>query len=70
LNPEQVQKLIENMDEEVNDIKKSSLSFAWYMRGGVSYEDALNMSQIERNQMAELINSNLEVTKKSQLPFF
>ena len=58
------------MEAEVNDIKKSSLSFAWYMRGGVSYEDALNMSQMERNQMTELINNNLEVTKKSQLPFF
>jgi hypothetical protein len=58
------------MDTEVTEIKKASLSFAWYMRGGVSYEDSLNMSSMERNAMSELINSNLEVTKKSQLPFF
>ena len=70
MNPDQVQKLIEDMDAEVTEIKKSSLSFAWYMRGGVSYEDALNMSTVERNAMSELINNNLEVTKKSQLPFF
>lgn len=58
------------MESEVTDIKKASLSFAWYMRGGVSYEDALNMSSMERNAIAELVNNNLEVTKKSQLPFF
>ena len=43
---------------------------AWYMRGGVSYEDVLNMSTDERNQLNKLIENNLEVTKKTQLPFF
>lgn len=43
---------------------------AWYMRGGVSYEDVLNMSTEERNQLNKLIENNLEVTKKTQLPFF
>lgn len=40
------------------------------MRGGASYEDVLNMSSAERNLISEIIDSNLEVTKKSQLPFF
>ncbi len=40
------------------------------MRGGASYEDILNMSREERDMIAELINSNLEVTKSSKLPFF
>jgi hypothetical protein len=43
---------------------------AWYMRGGVSYEDVLNMSTDERSQLNKLIENNLEVTKKTQLPFF
>ena len=43
---------------------------AWYMRGGASYEDILNMSAIERKQLNELIDNNLEITKKTQLPFF
>lgn len=43
---------------------------SWYMRGGVSYVDVLNMSNIERKAIAELIDSNLEITKKSQMPFF
>ena len=40
------------------------------MRGGVTYEDVLNMSSEERKLISELIDSNLETTKKTQLPFF
>ena len=43
---------------------------AWYMRGGMSYEDILNLSNTERDQVNELIDSNVEITKKTQLPFF
>ena len=40
------------------------------MRGGVSYEDILNMSMQERDAITEIINENLETTKKTQMPFF
>ena len=58
------------MEEECLDIKKSAFSLSWYMRGGVTYEDVLNMSSEERKLISELIDSNLETTKKTQLPFF
>lgn len=40
------------------------------MRGGVSYEDVLNMSTEERSSISKLIEENLDITKKSGLPFF
>lgn len=40
------------------------------MRGGISYQDALNMSTQERIAVNEIIENNLETTKKTQLPFF
>ena len=43
---------------------------SWYMRGGVTYEDVLNMSSDEREEIKKIIDNNMEVTKKSQLPFF
>ena len=43
---------------------------AWYMRGGVLYEDILNMSAEERKAIQSIIDNNLETTKKTQLPFF
>ena len=70
LTPDQVQKYIDGMEKECIEIKKNAFSLTWYMRGGVSYEDVLNMSADERSHIGELIKSNLEVTKTSQLPFF
>ena len=40
------------------------------MRGGVSYEDAMFLSYNERKEIAKIIESNMEATKKSGLPFF
>ena len=40
------------------------------MRGAASYEDVLNMSNEEREEINKLIEKNLETTKKSGLPFF
>jgi len=40
------------------------------MRGGATYEDILNMSTIEREQINKIIEEHMEVTKKSQLPYF
>jgi hypothetical protein len=70
LGPEGVQKLIDRMDKECEEIKKQALSFSWYMRGGASYEDVLNMSTMERKAINDLIKEHLETTKKSQMPFF
>jgi|TARA_R110000868_G_scaffold117872_3_gene312940 hypothetical protein len=70
LDHEGVSKLIEGMEKECIEIKRSSLSLSWYMRGGVSYEDVLNMSIEERKLINEIIEENLETTKKTQLPFF
>jgi hypothetical protein len=70
LDHEGVKKLIDNMEEECAAIKKNALSMSWYMRGGVTYEDVLNMSVEERAEIKKIIDSNLEVTKKSQMPFF
>jgi hypothetical protein len=58
------------MEEETNAIRKEALQLAWYMRGGLSYDHALQLSVAERKLISNLINDNLETTKKSGLPFF
>ena len=42
----------------------------WYMRGGINYEQALQLSMSERKIISALIKENLDTTKKSGLPFF
>ena len=70
LDPEGIERLLENYEKIVEQIKKSAMSMAWYMRGGATYEDVLNMSSTEREFLKGLIDENLETTKKSGLPFF
>lgn len=70
LDPEGLEKLIERYEKQVESIRSSALSMAWYMRGGATYEDVLNMSLAEREAITKLIEDNLETTKKTQLPFF
>ena len=40
------------------------------MRGGLTYDEAMFLSQQEREIIAKIISDNLETTKESGLPFF
>ena len=70
LDPEGLKKLIERYEKQIEEIKTNAITMAWYMRGGATYEDIMNMSHIEREAIAKLIDQNLETTKKTQMPFF
>ena len=69
LDHEGVKKLIEGYDKEVSDIKRICMKLTWYMRGGTSYTDVLNMSYAEREMINKLVEENIELTKKTQMPF-
>ena len=68
--PEDISTMVDKMDQEAESIRRQSLKMSWYMRGGASYEDVLQMSNQERKLLSELIKENLETTKTSKLPFF
>jgi len=58
------------MEKDCQDIKETAIKMAWYMRGGISYTDILNMSVHERQAIGKIIEENLETTKNTKLPFF
>lgn len=58
------------MEKETSGIRREVLKLCWFMRGGVTYEEAMQMSQQERDAMSDIAKDNLETTKKSKLPFF
>jgi hypothetical protein len=58
------------LDKEAKALKKEALKFSWWMRGGLSYEDAMCLSYQERGLISDIIKDNLETTKESGLPFF
>ena len=58
------------MDSEVKNLKHELLKICWYMRGGVSYQESLNMSIDERKIVGNIVKDNLETTKKTNRDFF
>lgn len=67
---EQISKLVDDMDQESQSIKQEALKMVWFMRGGLTYTEAMNLSSTERDIVSKIIKDNLETTKKSGLPFF
>jgi len=62
--------MVDRMDQEADSIRQQSLKMSWYMRGGATYEDIMQMSFRERSMISDIIKENLETTKSSKLPFF
>jgi hypothetical protein len=62
--------MLDAYDREIRAYKEEALKMSWYMRGGLSYDDAMLLSYQERKAVGELIKENLETTKKSGQPFF
>jgi len=60
---------VKKLDKEAKAVKKEVLQMCWYMRG-LSYSEGMNLGYEERQIIGELIKENLEVTKKSGVPFF
>ena len=68
--PEQISSYVDRLDQEDEQIRSESLRLAWYMRGGATYNDVMQMSSTERKLVSELAKENIETTKKSNLPYF
>jgi hypothetical protein len=58
------------MEKDCQAIRQEALKISWYMRGGLTYDQTMALGIQERELINELINENLETTKKSGLPFF
>lgn len=67
---EEIDKLTKEMETEIKAIKDELYKFCWFMRGGLNIEQAYMLDPEDREIIAKLIDSNLETTKSSGLPFF
>jgi hypothetical protein len=70
LSHEQVIAWLDRMDRESKAIKEDLISMCWFMRGSITYDDAMLLSNEDRKIITKIIEKNLETTKKSGLPFF
>jgi hypothetical protein len=58
------------LENEGKTVKQELFKICWFMRGGVTYQEALHMSNEERGIISDIIKDNLETTKKTGQPFF
>jgi hypothetical protein len=61
---------VKRMEGEQKELRTELTRICWYMRGGVTLDEAYAMCQDDRSIVAGLIKENIETTKKSGLPFF
>jgi hypothetical protein len=70
LSNEQILSWLNKMDKDSKALKDDVLTMCWFMRGSLTYDDAMMLSSQDRKIIAKIIDKNLETTKKSGLPFF
>ena len=63
-------KYLKDFDSEIKNLKLDLMKVCWFMRGGVTWQEALNLSRDEREIVQKLVKENMETTKKTGHPFF
>ena len=61
---------VKKLENEQKEAKSELLKICWYMRGGVTLDEAYNLSWEDRSLISDIIKDNIETTKKSGMPFF
>jgi hypothetical protein len=67
---DEITSLTDNMVKERMNISFNAHNLAWHFRGGIDYIDIMNMSHEEIDNLNRIIDSHMETTKKTKLPFF
>jgi hypothetical protein len=62
--------LVEKYERQVKGLKEEALKMCWYMRGGITYDESMQLSHMEREIINDIVKSNMEVTQKTGVPFF
>jgi hypothetical protein len=70
LTNEEIVDMLDGYEKETKALRREALKLSWSMRGGVTYDDVMALSSVERTIIVDIINENLETTKKSGLPYF
>jgi hypothetical protein len=70
LSNEEIVAWLDSLEKDSKALKKEIMQLCWYMRGSVSYTEAMEMSPSERETIVKLVKDNLETAKKSGMPFF
>tara|TARA_R110002074_G_scaffold3043_2_gene16635 strand:+ start:12804 stop:13022 length:219 start_codon:yes stop_codon:yes gene_type:complete len=63
-------KTLERLEQEAKDFKKRLLELCWHMRGGLAFNEVMQMSVNDLAIINDIVKGNLEIAKKTGLPYF
>jgi len=66
----EILKKLQGMDQEAKTIKKRIFEMCWYMRGGITLNEMMQLGVSDIPIMTDIVEGNLETTKKTGMPFF
>jgi|TARA_B100001094_G_C17663149_1_gene545182 hypothetical protein len=58
--------MLADYDKEVKRLKQHISKLCWYMRGGVNYEQLMAMCLNDISYFSDVIDDNLELSKKTK----
>ena len=61
---------LKDFENQAKNLKLELMKICWYMRGGMSWQESLNLSPDERQIAGQLVKENLDTAKKTGQPFF
>ena len=61
---------LKDFDNQAKNLKMEIMKICWFMRGGMSWQESLELSPDERTIAAQLVKENLDTTKKTGRDFF
>lgn len=63
-------KYLKDFENASKNLKLEIMKICWFMRGGMNWQEALNLSPEERQIVSQLVKENMDTTKKTGQPFF
>jgi len=66
----EIEELVKEMEEDSKALKSEILRICWFMRGGITLEEAYQLDYESRGLISKLVEANLEITKDTKMPFF
>ena len=68
LSPSEIETYFTDLESINKNLKDELVRLCWYMRGGLSYDEAFLLSPEDREIMAKLVKDNIETVKNTKMP--
>lgn len=70
LNNSEIEEYLISFEKESKAVRAEILKLSWHMRGGLSYDDGMLLSNQERDLIGSMIQDHVDTTNKTGLNYF